>query len=356
MPLSVYAATFAVLALLACLLSIFPLVVHLKARNLATTVLTLAALLLNIQNFVNALIWTSRNPDTWWNGKILCDIEVKLYVGFGIAIYGAIASLFRHIYTILDVENTTALPSPQQRRIRLAIELGLCIIMPIVIAAAHYMVQKDRYWIRTSAGCTPSYDNCWATLILIFLWPLVLCLVASGYCIISVVRLWRHRTQMSSVFSNTPGVTRSRFTRLFALAFALLVIYCPLAIYTFSANAVIPTHMYSWSYVHPPDWPERIIKRPTSERFGLNRWAQVATAYMLFIFFGLGHEAIHMYKSCLRELKVLLTADCVKQDNIRGRSARNVHPSQTDPGTIITDISSTPEGFPLAGMRMAETD
>ncbi|EXJ91337.1 hypothetical protein A1O1_04449 [Capronia coronata CBS 617.96] len=73
--------TISLVALLACIVSIPPLLVHFRARNFAATVLILGVTILNIQKFVNTLIWASEDRYSWWKGKILCDIEVKTTSG-----------------------------------------------------------------------------------------------------------------------------------------------------------------------------------------------------------------------------------------------------------------------------------
>ncbi|KIW75911.1 hypothetical protein Z517_10656 [Fonsecaea pedrosoi CBS 271.37] len=290
------------LALLAIFAAIPPIVVQLRAKNLAASILLVGITILNVQNVVNAVIWSSDNPEDWWDGKILCDIEVKLYIGISQAAAGAIASMFRQISIILDPDRMTATPCPQDLRTTRTIELLLCILLPILVMAGHYLVQRERYWLRTVAGCVPSYDNNWVAPFVSYGWPMVVCVIGSIYCVISVVRFLRHRKQVSALLSHTPGATASRFFRLFALAFALLAMHCPLAIFAFVQNVRVPMHMYSWSYIHPSDWSERIILQPdpdpkaASQAFTFDRWAQVVTAYISFVCFGLGQDAIGMYK------------------------------------------------------------
>ncbi|OQV02049.1 hypothetical protein CLAIMM_07304 [Cladophialophora immunda] len=271
------------LALLAIFAAFPPIVVQLRVKNFAASVLLIGITILNIQNFVNAVIWSSDDPDDWWDGKILCDIEVKLYIGVSLAVEGAVASIFRQISIILDSDRMTVTPCPRQRRITRAIELLLCILLPIFVMAGHYLVQRGRYWLRTVAGCVATYDNNWVAPLVTYGWPMVVCVTGSVYCLISVLRLWRHRRQVLALLSHTPGATPSRFFRLFALAFALLVMYCPLAVFAFAQNVRVPMHMYSWSYIHPSDWSERIRLEPepalgtASQAFTFDRWAQIIT-------------------------------------------------------------------------------
>ncbi len=297
-----YSVIFATLSLLACLACVPPLLIHIKARNVAAIVLTLGIAILCFLNSLNALIWRSEDQDTWWDGKILCDIEVKLYIGQGVSVDGVLLCLFRQIATILDTEHMSVAPSRRQRNITLVIEICLCIVLPSLVMTAHYVVQRPRYWIRRIAGCTPSFDNSWPSFVLIYIWPMALCLAACVYCAVAMVRLWRHRRELSAVLSDTPGATRSQNYRLISFAVILLLIYLPLNTVAFVGNMSTPRHIYSWSYIHPPNWADVTTFYPVATP-SFDRWAQTVTAYVLFGVFGLGRDTKQMYRSWFQWLK-----------------------------------------------------
>ncbi|EXJ62870.1 hypothetical protein A1O7_03312 [Cladophialophora yegresii CBS 114405] len=309
-----WAATSLILAplsLLAILAAIPPLVVQIRARNFPASVLIVGVTILNVQNFINTVIWHSPSTSSWWDGKILCDIEVKLYLGISQAMCGAIASIFRQICIILHPDHLAVAPSPRQRKITLVIELTLCILLPVYVMIGHYLTQRTRYWVRLSSGCISTFDVNYAAPFLTYLWPLVVSLIGSTYCLIAILRLKKHRKQMASVLSNTLGATTSRFYRLFALACTLLAIYCPLSIFSFVQDIRIPMHKYSWPDIHPPDWSERIMlgqdTRQSGQYITADCWAQVLTAYLAFLFFGLGQEATQMYKGWLTRTRSFLS-------------------------------------------------
>nr|KAK5441511.1 a-factor receptor [Exophiala xenobiotica] len=297
-----YSVTFAILAFMACLACVPPLLIHIKAKNLAAIVLTLGIAILCFLNALNALIWHSGDQDTWWDGKILCDIEVKLYIGQGVSVDGVILCLFRQIAAILDTEHISLAPSRQQRKITLVIEICLCVVLPSLVMATQYVVQRPRYWVRRIAGCTPSYDNSWPSFLLFYTWPMILCITACVYCAVAMVRLWRHRRELSAVLSDTPGATRSQNYRLISFAVVLLLIYLPFNIVAFAGNMSTQWHIYSWSYIHPSDWADGILFDPLATP-SFDRWTQIVTAYILFGFFGLGRDTKQMYRSWFQWLK-----------------------------------------------------
>jgi pheromone a factor receptor len=125
------------LAFLVCLLSIPPVITHITARNLTASVLVAGLVVVNLQNFVNALIWPSYPLDTRFDGHGLCDVEVKLYLGVGIAIVGAMASIFRQLALALDTDKPTIVTSKTQRIRTLIFEIGLCLVLPAYTMAVH---------------------------------------------------------------------------------------------------------------------------------------------------------------------------------------------------------------------------
>ena len=341
------------LALSACILSIPPLVAHVKARNLAAIILTLGIAILNLQSFVNALLWAPENFENPWDGKILCDIEVKLYIGISGAVNGAIASIFRQICTILDTDNMTMTPSPSQVRRRLIVEICLCVVVPLFLMAMHYVVQPGRYRVKPLSGCGPSFDNSFVASITIFLWPLIACLLGSTYCAISILRLRRHRKQMSSILPNAPGATKSRFMRLFAMALTLLVAYGPMAILAFCKNTIVPQHDYSWSHVHPTDWSKRIVIMQTGG-VGFDRGTQIGTGYVFFLFFGLGQEANQVYKSWLQQLKGIFVNCSMRRGAPPGPSTRKADAGQGPSNLTIEEqlhVATPYENFHLQELR-----
>ncbi len=233
-------------------------------------------------------------------------MEVKLYIGIGVAISGATTSIFRQLAIVLNTDKAFIIASKRQKYAGLAFEIGLCLVLPAYAMAVHYVVQPTRYYLIAVSGCVPSFHTSWVSYVLIFVWPVVVCLVGAGYCFLAMYRLIRYRRSISSILSNSSTITKSRYFRLFGLATGLLLVYFPLAIFTLFDTATYIQGHFSWSNVHKPGWSRRIqfLDEATEKRFyrPIDRWCAVGTGFILFLLFGLGHEATTMYKSWLRKL------------------------------------------------------
>lgn len=171
-----------VLAMLSIVLVLPPAAWHFKNRNVAACSLLFWITLANVFVFVNALIWPTDDISIWWNGVGLCDIEVKLTWAFSIGAAGALASIMRSLAGVMDVDRTVVRSTPAQKRRQVIIDLLWCFACPVYAMAVDYVVQSNRYYILTIAGCTPAIDSSWLSIVLIVIWAPIFCLIASYHC------------------------------------------------------------------------------------------------------------------------------------------------------------------------------
>jgi pheromone a factor receptor len=61
-------------------------------------------------------------------------------------------------------------------------ELSFCVVIPIIASITHIIYQGNRYFIFAGSGCIYSLDQSWVSLVLGYMWPLVVCFIASYYC------------------------------------------------------------------------------------------------------------------------------------------------------------------------------
>ncbi|KAI9818438.1 MAG: a-factor receptor [Pycnora praestabilis] len=292
------------LSVFTIILGVPPFVWHLKNRNLAACSLIFWVLLMNLFNLINAIIWASDDTTRWWDGNVLCDIEVKLMLAGTVGTAGSLACIMRNLANVLNTDRQVLIPSRAQRRRQLALGILFCYGCPIYRIAIHYVVQPNRYYIFAIAGCTPSVDNSWPSIVLIFIWPPVLCLVATYYSVLVIIRLHKYRRQFSQILSgSSTSLNKSRFLRLFIISVVLTVIFLPVQLYLFSVNMSFPRLPYSWDLVHGPQW-WNIVMVPTGGVVEFDRWIWIASGFLLFIFFGLGKDALDMYRRALVSLGI----------------------------------------------------
>ncbi|KAL2835505.1 pheromone A receptor-domain-containing protein [Aspergillus pseudoustus] len=290
-----------VLSFLALLISLPPLGLHWKNRNFPCVSLICWFLVLNVFNIVNAFIWATDDIDDWWDGEGLCDVEVKILTGSYVAVPGALVCIFRSLAFVLDTRRAALVPSKHQRRRDRAMELSFCVVIPLVACITHIIYQGNRYFIYAVSGCVTSLHQSWVSLALGYIWPLVICCIASYYCGLVIYRLHHYRNQFNKILraANT-RTNKSRFLRLFCLSLIMLLALIPIQTYMVytTIRLGLPWHAYSWAAIHGSSWSV-IGKIPTDGKVYFDRWVPVASGFMFFIFFGCGRDAHRMYLSLL---------------------------------------------------------
>lgn len=115
-------------------------------------------------------------------------------------------------------------------------------------------------------------------------------------------RLHKYRSQFGDILqSSNSNINKSRFLRLFLLAFTMFLAILPTQAFVVWKNVTLslPWHSYSWSTLHGPKW-DKIFKIPTNGQVFFDRWIPIASGFMFFIFFGCGRDASKMYISICR--------------------------------------------------------
>ncbi|OBT61629.1 hypothetical protein VE03_08839 [Pseudogymnoascus sp. 23342-1-I1] len=292
-PTTAHAYILPTISLLSILLLIVPFILHLRARNTGACALIGYLCLFNLMAFVNVLIWPDNNIGDWWDGAVLCDIEVKIFWPVTVGVAASTMAITRSLAIVLDVENADLNPSRGQKRRKLLVDLAICFAVPVIIAGLHVIVHTHRYIIVAIGGCTDSYFGSWATIIIIFIWPLVFTLISVFYAGLVITRLHRHRSSISTILG-THSLNPSRFLRLFILSLLLLFLYLPLNIFFFYTNVAQHREPYSWHRVHPPSWG-LVPYLPAMGIFTFDRYVPVVMAVFVFAFFGTGTEARRIY-------------------------------------------------------------
>ena len=112
-------------------------------------------------------------------------------------------------------------------------------------------------------------------------------------------RIRKYRKEFAAILhASNSGLTKSRFQRLVFMCLVLTVLGIPVQFYILYKNCMYPMVPYSWSRVHGPAWWD-IILIPTDGTVTFDRWIQLGVGLTVFIFFGLGNDAIGMYRRWL---------------------------------------------------------
>jgi pheromone a factor receptor len=73
-------------------------------------------------------------------------------------------------------------PSKAQRWRNRSMDLLFCVIAPVIALITHIVYQESRYLLYSISGCVNNYDTSYMSLLLAYIWPPVICLIAAYYC------------------------------------------------------------------------------------------------------------------------------------------------------------------------------
>lgn len=252
-----------------------------------------------LNQFVNTVVW--RNNAINW-APVWCDISSRLIVATSVAIPAASLTITRRLYKISRVQ--TVVSSQKEKRREMAIDLGLCVGLPVLVMILYYFVQGHRFDIFEQIGCFPVAVNTAPTYVLVWMWPLLLGVISMVYCTLTVSAFLRRRKEMSQFLNSNAQITFSRYFRLMALALMDTVLTVPLASFAIWLNAV-QSPISPWRGLADVHWGfHRVEQIPAIQwrldhwvvlSFAFDQWFIILCAVTFFAFFGFAEESRKNY-------------------------------------------------------------
>jgi hypothetical protein len=106
--------------------------------------------------------------------------------------------------------------------------------------------------------------------------------------------------------------------RLFMISIILIFIVLPISIQALIVPLREGYHSYDWNYTHYVDWD--IVKVPTGGKIlahEIDAIIGIVSGYLVFFCFGLGKDAIGMYRTWAAKLGLLAVFPCLKEHSPR---------------------------------------
>ncbi|KAI0350982.1 fungal pheromone STE3G-protein-coupled receptor [Trametes cingulata] len=287
---------------LAAVLVLVPLPWHWRARNIPTLSLIAWLFMVNVAHGVNVILW-------WGNLEIKlviwCDIVSKLVIGANMALPAACFCLAMRLEGIAAVRQVKRSYSDNRRRA--FVDLAICVGIPLIYMALHYVVQGHRFDIIEDFGCQPDSYVSIPEFFLVWFVPILSCLgtlVLGGMAFMHFFR--RRATFARHLAASNSGLTPSRYFRLMTMSLALVIWDVVVFALTLSWNYRNGMRPWTnWADVHS-NWLAigrfPIVLVPASDKQWLYFiwWTVPATAYMFFAFFAFGRDASTEYGACIR--------------------------------------------------------
>ncbi|KIP01347.1 mating-type-like pheromone receptor, partial [Phlebiopsis gigantea 11061_1 CR5-6] len=236
-------------AFLAAVIVPFPLAIQpalFSRRNFPSFALALWLIVANIICGVDALVWanyaTVRIP-------VWCDITTKILIGVSYAVPACLFMTSTRLRLAASRNTTRVQRSPREQRDAFAVNVALCVGLPLIAMVLHTVVQGHRFDIIQFIGCQPEIPAVSAGTMFFWLPAVILSMLSLFLCAIS----WRtvlgpERARLGVYLDNfdptfTPQLFFGQVMLVFCLAplslvFLVITIYESLTLGARSANTL----------------------------------------------------------------------------------------------------------------------
>ncbi|CAE6449096.1 unnamed protein product [Rhizoctonia solani] len=270
-------------------LVLIPLPCHWRVRNIPIVSLIFWFAAVNLPRGINGIIWAGNTRDY---APVWCDITTKLVMGANWAYCSSTVPVSRHLARVSSPyyrgENAS------ERRRRMIFEIFMCMVLPLIGMALHYIVQSRRFDILEDFGCVATTYLSIASILIINLPPVIFALITLVYA--AVALRWfiqRHSQFEAAMQSNNSGLTTSRYLRLVILSIVLMLGATAMSVFVLVDNAVGASIQpwNSWEYVHA-DWDyidqvaKDLVPQSFWDRYLLIWYLVPIDSVIFFAFFG----------------------------------------------------------------------
>lgn len=288
-----YSTAIITLSSLGVVLLIPPLAWHLKTKNTPAIVLISWLQLMDIKAIIDSSIWSGEDFSQKWQGHGWCDIMAKVEIGSNVGVSCAVACIAQNLYKVLKAE--TIVPNALSWN-KLLIDLASCLCIPIFVMIATYLAQENRYSILRFSGCRTILSPTWVTLLVYAIWVLICSLLGLIYALRLLGVFYRRRRDARDILSCTnSGLSISQFARLLIFCFSVILLLFPFSMY--------PVFIDSLEVLGYHDMPEdnwlgiwNQVQFVNTRKPEYYTWVYVLVSILVFLIFGLGSDALSMYK------------------------------------------------------------
>ncbi|KSA02396.1 uncharacterized protein AC631_01860 [Debaryomyces fabryi] len=184
-------------------------------------------------------------------------------------------------------------------KMKMWISLGMCLITPIFIMCTNYIIQTSRYIIVKYRGCTVTYALSPVSIVLYSMWNIIWAAVAVVFSVLTLAAYCRKRKDVKDILRCTnSGLNIKRFARLLIFNVLIVIALVPVAVYFFVSDFSLFEGDFVWSEIHNEYWGE-IFFFDFGIEIVYDRWVNIALSVVTFLLFGLGSDALEMYKNGL---------------------------------------------------------
>ncbi|TDL17303.1 fungal pheromone STE3G-protein-coupled receptor [Rickenella mellea] len=282
-----------------CFVLVFsPLPWHIQAGNTGTCMYMIWVGTCCLILFINSLVWRNDAID---RAPIYCDIATRILMGSSAAIPACGLCIQRRLYRISVLKPPTF--DKHEKVKNFVVDMCICLGCPLFTMALAYISQGHRYDIHEDYGCTYFIYNVWPSIPTFTIWPLVIALISSVYCVRTFHSLAIRRSKFNEFLNaeDSSGST-THYVRLMLLSCTEIVFTIPLASWVlYTAISNMGTYI-SWADTHYAfhvvwTYPSIIWRNDKALRtiIEFDQWITIVCAIVFIAFFTFAEDSRRNY-------------------------------------------------------------
>ncbi|KAG6377377.1 pheromone A receptor-domain-containing protein [Boletus reticuloceps] len=288
---------FIVLMGIVSLLVVIPLPKVLVSGNVGTSMLIIWTEVACLVQFANAIRWNG-NIKNW--APVWCDFCGHFFIVVDFALVACSLSINRRLYLIVTMDRRR-----QKKVTIMVVDSILCLVLPWVALALQYVVQQYRFLILEDVGCYPGVGTVILAFPLVWMLPLCLGTVSTGYACLTIRERLRRKhgvvgeTGMSSAWNRRVMIV-ALVTILFGLiptSMCMALLATAYGVTPWPGWRAIHSTVHIIVYVPALEWRSNPTRIASVE---LRRWTTVTLAFMIFVILGLTTDVKKMYLAWFR--------------------------------------------------------
>ncbi|KAM9908208.1 hypothetical protein OXX79_000517 [Metschnikowia pulcherrima] len=289
----------AAFSFIALVILVPPLCYHVQNRNIPASSLITWFCIQNLTTFINAVIWSGEDYTQGYDGKVYCDITVRILSGATVGSLCATACIIFNLFMIIAARNHGYLA--RDSKTKLIVNILMCWANPLLLMGITVLAQTHRYDVARYYGCSAPWSYTLGSVMLVSVWNVIWIAVACVFAILTIIELARKRKDISDILRCTnSGLNMRKFSRLIILSFLIVLVFSPVTLVSFAADVRAASSVtdevrmaYSsikWSDIYAYDIGMSNISA---------KIVPIIFSFITFFLFGLGTEALKMYRSFL---------------------------------------------------------
>ncbi|VDB95847.1 unnamed protein product [Peniophora sp. CBMAI 1063] len=284
-----------------------------QSWNLGVTFLCFWIFIENITSTASAILWSDNAVIRLY---VYCDIVSHLKIITSFVKPMATLIIIRRLHMIATLQSLTP-SSERARRLDIALEWTLGLIIPLLLAGPIYYVnQGARFITEEGFGCTNTVTLSAVVLLTYETWNIIPPLISLVFYYPKVIRAYYRQRRDANNFmrSDASSISTNVYLRILALASIDILLTLPIGIVNIALNisstvvSIDTVPLYpGWTALHS-DWEPVSYTYAELETFGRSElarnyfsyWTSPVLAFAIFCLFGVTSEARASYWRIIR--------------------------------------------------------